>query len=346
MAGTDSLRLVLMLPQCNRIVTPDAVLRTAEAADEMGFYGVSVRDHISYNGWWISSGTVDTDVEGDDRDFYESMQTLAFVASRTERVKLATSVTVLPNRHPVLFAKQAATLDMLSGGRLILGVGVGPPSGRSLRDTRLSHHRTNAEKEYDAFDIPGNRGRRTDEYLEAVFTIWSEESATYHGEYVSFENLDMFPKPLQQPRPRILIGGNSDLALRRAARYGDGWNPSQMPVERYSETADRLRGYFVEENRVGPAILGINNVVAVAASDEIAHAQAYPTASRIFHSEEAYRARTLVGSPETFAARLRAYRDAGVNWVEMRPVYPTVDNLIEQMRLITEEVLPAVADGP
>ncbi len=342
MPEADSLRLVLMLPQSNRIVTRDGVLRAAEAADELGFYGVSVRDHINFNGWWISSGMVDIEVEGDDRDFYESMQTLAFVAARTERVKLATSVIVLPNRHPVLFAKQAATLDVLSDGRLIVGIGVGPPSRSSLKDTRLSRHRSNAEKDYDAFDVPGNRGRRVDEYLEAVYTIWSDESATFHGEYVSFEDLDIFPKPIQQPRPEVLIGGNSDIALRRVAAYGDGWIPSQMPVEGYREAVDKLRSYYAEANRTGPKTLGINNYMTVAASDEAAHEQAYPTVSRVFHSEEAYRTRSIVGSPETFAARLRDYRDAGVNWVEVRPVYPTIDNLIEQMNILVEEVIPAV----
>ncbi len=343
MVEQEPMRFVMMLPQSNRIVTRDGLLRVAEAAEELGFYGVSVRDHISFNGAWISSGMRDIDVEGDDRDFYESMQTLAYVAARTETVKLGVSVIVLPNRHPVLFAKQSATLDVLSEGRLILGFGVGPPMRpKSAETTRLGRHRTNAEKEYDAFDVRGNRGPRTNEYIEAVYAVWSQESATFHGNYVSFEDLDVFPKPIQEPRPTVLIGGRSDQALRRTARYADGWNPSQVSVEECRNGVATLNDYYAEEGNFGPTIVGINQIATLGASDEAAHDQAFPTVERVFPSEDEYRLRTLVGSPDTFASRVREYRDAGVNWIEMRPVYPTVENLIDQMRLIHDEVMPAV----
>ena len=341
--GDDPIRLVLMVPQSNRIVTREGLLRTAEAAEELQFYGVSVRDHISFNGAWISSGMRGIKAVGDDRDFFESMQTLAYLAAVTHRVKLAVSVLVLPNRHPVLFAKQAATLDVLSAGRLILGFGVGPPTlTRGVETTRLGRHRTNAEKEYDAFDVPGNRGPRTDEYIEAIYALWSQESATYQGRYVSFEALDMFPKPVQQPRPPVLIGGRSEHALARAARYGDGWNPSQVSVDEYRKGVPRLRELYNQAGRAGPQYLGITQILTVAATDDAAHEQAYPTVAQVCPSEEAYRERTLVGSPATVAARLNEFHEAGVNWVEVRPVYPTIENLIEQMRMLRDEVLPAV----
>lgn len=339
----NPIRIVLMLPQSNRIVTREGLLRAAEAAEALQFYGVSVRDHISFNGAWISSGMRGIKAAGDDRDFLESMQTLAYVAAATHGVKLAVSVLVLPNRHPVLFAKQAATLDVLSNGRLILGFGVGPPSRtKGVETTRLGRHRTNAQKEYDAFDVLGNRGPRTDEYIEAIYALWSQESASYHGRYVSFDDIDMFPKPLQQPRPPVLIGGRSDHALTRAARYADGWNPSQVSVSEYKEGVPRLRTLYKNEGRTGPRYLGINQILTVAATDDIAHEQAYPTVAQVFPSEEEYRKRTLVGSPATVAARLKEFHEVGVNWVEVRPVYPTIENLIEQMRLLRNEVLPAV----
>lgn len=336
------MKFVMMVPQSNRIVSRDGLLRTIEAAEELGFYGVSVRDHISFNGAWISSGMRDID-GGDDRDFFESMQTLAFIAGRTQRVKIGVSVVVLPNRHPVLFAKQAATLDVLSEGRLFLGVGVGPPSRPgALETTKLGGHLSNAEKEYFAFDVSGNRGPRTNEYLEAVYTIWQEESATFHGDYVSFQDLDIFPKPVQQPRPPVLIGGRSDHALRRAARYGEGWNPSQITVDQVRDTVPRLRDLYADEGREGPDIIGVNQVCTIASSDDEADDQTRPTVStRVFYDDEQYRARTIVGSPDTFTARLKDYEAAGANWIEMRPVYPTVDNLIEQMHMIHDEVMPA-----
>ena len=131
-------------------------------------------------------------------------------------------------------------------------------------------------------------------------------------------------------------------SLARAARYVDGWNPSQISVDEYRRGVPRLRELYKEAGRTGPQYLGINQILTIAATDDAAHEQAYPTVAQVFSSEEAYRERTLVGSPTTVAARLTEFHEAGVNWIEVRPVYPTIENLIEQMRILRDEVLPAV----
>jgi probable F420-dependent oxidoreductase len=331
-----------MLPQTNAIASPEALIRTAEAADEYGFYAVSVRDHIIFNGAWVTSGM--RGLEGDERDIFESLQTLAFVASRTTRVMLGTSVIVLPNRHPLLFAKQTSSLDVLSGGRLLLGIGVGPNRRpESTGTTNLGQHRTNLEKEYDIFGATGPRGRRMDEYVRAVLAIWTQERPTFHGEYVDFDEIDVFPKPIQRPHPPILIGGRAPQAQRRAAEYGDGWIPSQVTIDEVVPAVEAITRMRIEHGRdPGPGMIGINVHSVIAASDDEAEAFVTPTIGHMFADSAQLRARTLIGTVDTFRERVLAYQAAGVDYVELKPVYRSIDHLIEQMRVIRDEIMPAV----
>ncbi len=337
-----ALRFSVMLPQTNVVASPDAILRVAETAEELGFDAITVHDHIVFNGFWIASGMMGATGPGDNRDLYEAMETLTFVAARTERIRLVASVIIIPIRDPVLFAKQAATLDVLSGGRFVLGVGVGPPLNPSgYETTKLGPHRGNAAREYEAVGVTGNRGPRTDEYLRAIYTIWANESATFHGDYVSFEGIEVFPKPIQEPRPLVMIGGRSDHALRRAARYAEGWNPSQVSAAQFASSLPTLRSYYDDEGREGPTELGINIHSVIASTDDAAHAISDPTAAKLCPTKQEYLDRTIVGDPATFSDRIGEYVAAGVNYVELKPLYPDVEHLIAQMRLIHDEVMPA-----
>jgi probable F420-dependent oxidoreductase len=339
------MRFAVMLPQTNRIASPDALIRVAEAAEELGFHAVSVRDHIVFNGVWITSGMRGLDLPGDDRNIFEALQTLAFVASRTRSVRLGASVLILPNRHPLLLAKQTSTLDVLSGGRLIVGFGVGPNRrpGGSTDTTQLGQHRANLEKEYDTFGANGPRGRRMDEYLEAVIAIWTQDRPSFDGRYVHFEEVDVFPKPVQKPYPPILFGGRSPQAQRRAARYGDGWIPSQVSVDEVLAGVTEIRRLRAEMGR-DPwlAYVGVNMHSALGLTDDEAEALAQPTVGHLFADAGAFRARTIVGSVETFRDRVLAYRDAGVDYLELKPVYRSIDHLIDQMRTVHDEIMPAV----
>jgi probable F420-dependent oxidoreductase len=142
-----------------------------------------------------------------DADWLDPLVTLSFAAAATERIGVATGVLLLPEHNPVLLAKQAASVDVLSGGRLTLGVGVGW-----------------SREEFEALGVPfARRGHRTDEYLQAMRTLWREDVASFEGEFVSFKQVRVNPKPLRDRRIPIVIGGNSDAALRRVAGFGDGW---------------------------------------------------------------------------------------------------------------------------
>jgi alkanesulfonate monooxygenase SsuD/methylene tetrahydromethanopterin reductase-like flavin-dependent oxidoreductase (luciferase family) len=341
-------KFAVMLPQTNRIASADALVRVAEAAEELDFHAISVRDHIVFNGVWITSGMRDIDLPGDDRNIFEALMTLAFVASRTERIRLGTSVIILPNRHPLLLAKQLSTLDVLSGGRLLVGFGVGPnrKPGGSTDTTQLGQHRSNLQKEYDSFGgAIGHRGRRLDEYLEAVIAIWTEERPSFDGEYVHFEEVDVFPKPIQKPYPPILFGGRSAPARRRVARFGDGWIPSQVAVDEIREgLPEILRLRDEMENPKPLRYVGINMHAALAPTDDEAEALAHPTVGHLFADRESFLERTIVGSVDTFRDRVLAYRDAGVDYVELKPVYRSIHHCVEQLRMIRDEIMPAVTD--
>ncbi len=340
-----SVRFSVMLPQTNRVSSPEAIIDVAEAAEDLGFDAITVHDHIVFNGFWIASGMPGAEGPGDDRDLYEAMETLTYVASRTDRVLLVASVIIIPIRNPVLLAKQVATLDRFSDGRFVLGVGVGPPlRPTGYETTKLGPHRGNAAKEYDAVDVTGNRGPRTDEYIMAMYEIWENESSTFKGEYVSFEDIEVFPKPVQEPRPPVWIGGRSQKALERAARLGDGWNPSQPSAQQLAEALPRLTELFEAAGRQGPDTVGINIHSVIAETDTAAQAIIEPAARKLFPSQEEYEQRTIAGSPETFTKRVAEYVAAGADYIELKPLYPKVGHLIEQMELIAAEVIPAFRD--
>ena len=188
------------------IEDPQAMVGLASRAEALGFDSVWVHDHV------FNVGHVFDRIGG--RPYYEPLTLLSFVAARTKRVRLGTSVLVLPYHNPIRLAKAAATLDVLSGGRLILGVGVGA-----------------IENEMEAMGSPfKERGAFTDEAIAVMRTLWTEEDPRFVGTYSRFAGMKFSPKPLQTPLP-IVIGGVSRAAIRRAARLGNGWQPLGLSPE-------------------------------------------------------------------------------------------------------------------
>lgn len=333
----------VMLPQTNRVASAAAIRQVAEAAEDLNFHSVVVHDHLSFNGWWIVSGMRGIDVPGDDRDLYEAMETLTYVSAFTSRVRLNVSVMIVAMRQPLALAKQVSTLDALSGGRLTLGVGVGPPLRPEQRETtRLGEHRTNAAREYRASGLRGERARRTDEYLDAMIAVWTQDRTTFSGEFVSFDDIEVFPKPVQQPHPPLVVGGRSEAALRRAVRLGAGWQPSQISVGQLADGVSRLQSMCAEGDQPMPTEIGVNLPTVIADTDEAAEAIAGPTVRPVFPGDVEYQERTIVGSPETFLRRVQEYQKAGATYMEIKPLYPSIDHLLEQMRTIKEYVVPAL----
>ncbi|MBY0441346.1 MAG: LLM class F420-dependent oxidoreductase [Mycobacteriaceae bacterium] len=155
-------------------------------------------------------------------DWLDPLIGLSFAAAATSTINVATGVLLLAEHNPVLVAKQAATLDRLSGGRLLLGVGIG-----WLRE------------EFDALGVPfPRRAQRTAEYVMAMRTLWRDDSATFAGEFVKFDAVRVNPKPLRDRSIPIIVGGNSDAALRRAVAWGDGWYGFNLDVNTLAERVE------------------------------------------------------------------------------------------------------------
>ncbi len=201
-------------PPWSAAMTPDDVQLVARTADDLGFDGLFVPEHLD-----LPVGLADAM----GAHWPHALTAMAFLAGATRRIAVASSVVILPLHHPVALAKAVATLDVLSGGRVILAVGVG-----------------HAKEEFDALGVPfAERGRIADEYLEAMGHLWSDEEPVFEGRFVRFEGVRFEPKPRQTPHPPIWIGGNSRAALRRAARFGQGWFP-------WLVTADQLPALLAE----------------------------------------------------------------------------------------------------
>lgn len=168
-----------------------------------------------------------------DADWLDPLLGLSYVAALTTRIGLATGVLLLPEHNPVLTAKQAATLDVLSGGRLTLGVGIGWSA-----------------EEFAALGVPfARRGQRTAEYVQAMRTLWADDVTSFHGEFAGFDAIRVNPKPVHGRRIPIVFGGNSDAALRRVAAYGDGWYGFNLPAAAVAERLAALAGYCRERGR-------------------------------------------------------------------------------------------------
>lgn len=196
--------------------SPEALARRAKRAEEIGFESQWIGDHIA-----LPADAPDPAQE----PRLELITALAHLAGVTSRVRLASGVAVLPQRHPVLLAKQLASVDVLSNGRLIVGVGAGY-----------------VEQELKALGASlADRGARTDEFLAAIQALWGEETPEFTGRFVSFADVIQRPRPMQRPRPPIVCGGHSPPALRRAAERADGWYGWDLSPEQAAIVLDDLR---------------------------------------------------------------------------------------------------------
>ena len=210
--------------------SPESLARTAELGEALGYHLVMISDHVA----------IAPDVQARyPAPFYDPFTTLGWLAGLTRRVELGTTVIIIPYRHPLETARMAAILDRLSGGRLILGIGVGW-----------------AKQEFQALGVPFHqRGAMTNDYLGAIKTAWTQEVASHDGPFVSFRDVHTDPRPLRAPHPPIWVGGASDAALRRAVNHGDGWHPIRIRIDWLRDTGlPRLREFAGEAGKLPPAL--------------------------------------------------------------------------------------------
>ena len=229
------MRIDLWIPTATPFSTPELLAAIGREAQERGFSGLWVGEHVVLFEEYESSYPYADDGRipaPAGTGLLEPLNTLSFLAAHTSTVRLGTAMVLLPQRNPVYTAKEVATLDWLSGGRVDLGIGVGW-----------------LEEEFRAVNVPWpQRGRRTDEYLEVLRTLWSDDTSQFEGEFYSLNPCQMFPKPVQSPVP-IHIGGESDAALARVARAGHGWHTFNRAPGDLAEPLARLDGLLAVEGR-------------------------------------------------------------------------------------------------
>ena len=211
-------------------VSPEALARWAALAEALGYHLVMISDHVA--------PTPDV-VAKYPAPIYDPFTTLGWLAGTTRTIELGTTVIILPYRHPVQTARVAATVDRLSGGRFIFGVGVGW-----------------SQLEFEALGVPfARRGAVSNDYLAAIKTLWTSDVASHAGLFVSFKDVHTGPRPLRSPHPPIWVGGSSDAALRRAVRYGDAWHPNRVRMDWLRDTGlPKIAALAAAEGKPVPAL--------------------------------------------------------------------------------------------
>jgi probable F420-dependent oxidoreductase len=316
----------LMLPI--PFVRPEDFVRIGRAAERMGYDSVWGNDHITTQ-HYVRALHPDTPPA-----FYEVLITLAVVGAATTRLRLGTALLVLPMRDPVWVAKQAATLDQLTGGRFVLGTGIGA-----------------YREEFEAWGprLKGaRRGEMADEALELLRRLFTERSVTFEGRHYACADLEMYPKPRQQPFP-IFVGGHNIENVRRAARWGQGWLPGWRPFEELDERIRLLRRLAAEAGRDPDAIeVAPQFSVTVAKTMEEAERK-YMASGLVAHRKSlAYTGRdlsrqveaNLVGSPDVIREKVARLAAIGVQHCSAL-MFPTdtVEEMLEQMQWLAEAVI-------
>ncbi len=274
--------------------------RIAEACDRNGFFYLGVSDHVCVPRSHAAAMST---------TWYDTVATLGFLAAVTTRVRLMSYVWVAPYRHPLVTAKAFATLDALSGGRVILGVGAG-----------------HLQAEFETLGVDfARRGRRLDEAIDAIVAAWSDEFPAHSGAHWSFRDLGQRPRPIQQPRPPIWVGGSTPAALRRAAERGDGWLPQGVPEMGMPAAIAFVRAHRARTRGEAPIEIGMNApwLYVGAPSFDVGP-------------------NTRTGAAEEIAAVLRDIKALGVQHCGVRFRSRSCDELVDQIEAFGRDVAPLI----
>jgi len=311
------------LPGRGQLATPERLGIIARKGEEFGFDTLLTGDHIlvpknissvypyTEGGEFPGSGSGES---------MEQITLLSYIAGQTSKIRLVTSVLIVPHRNPLIAAKSLATLDVLSGGRLVVGVGVG-----WMRE------------EFQALGLPPfeERGAVTDEYIRAFKVLWTEDDPHFKGKYISFDDISFLPKPVQKPHPPIWVGGESRPALRRTAELADGWYPlgsnPTFPMgtpEQLQVGLDRLAQYAQRFGRDPSTIETIYRTHQFELKKEAAGPDRLP----------------FVGDADQIAGDIRQYQDMGVTsmiWDFLRQT-DDLDTMLGLMEDFAKQVWPKV----
>lgn len=280
----------------------DEIRGIAQACDANGFFYLAVSDHVCVPREQAKAmSTV----------WYDTIATLGFLAAATQRVRLLSYVYVVPYRHPLMTAKAFATLDALSGGRVILGVGAGHLQG-----------------EFETLGVDfTQRGKLLDEAIDLIAAAFTDEYPSHSGATWTVRDVGQRPRPVQQPRPPIWVGGSTKPALRRAAERGDGWLPQGVPEMGMPAAIEYIRTHRAKVRGDAPIEIGMNAPWMYVGKPSFEVSQA-----------------TRTGSGEELAASLREMKSIGVSHCGVRFRSRSCDELVEQIHAFGNEVAPLLND--
>ena len=285
--------------------------------DELWQY-VDACEELDIDSLWLSDRIVSEIMN------VEPMIALSFIAARTKKLKFGTSVLALPLRNPTVLAKEIATLDFLSGGRVLPAVGLG----------------TEDEREFEACGSPKRqRGGRTDEAIEVMKLLWSQDNVTFHGKYYTLNDVTIQPKPVQKDLPPMWIGGRSEAAIQRTARIGDGWLVSQATPDEVADGVARIKvGALEHGNEIEDDHYGVLFSYFIADTPEEAAKQAAPYMLRR-RTDVDYAEFSAFGTPAHVSQLMERYIDAGAPKIVVRPACAP-ELMMEQLELLGKEVVP------
>ena len=282
----------------------------AKAAENLGIDSIWVSDHVVMPEKHLGSFS---------EVFYDPLMLLSYIASETSTIELGTSVIILPYRNPVVVAKMIATLDVLSEGRVIFGVGPGW-----------------MKEEYAALSVPyDKRGARTNEYIGAIKELWVNDNPSFEGEFCSFSNIKFYPKPVQKPHPQIFIAGASDYAIKRAVELGDGWQPTWVSSE------DVKDGIFKLETMANEVGRDLSNFT-------------YSVRNRLHIVDDNYVANDgnssksddppflLRGTPSDITQYIKDYKELGVSHIVLDPAVENLDDVFSTIEIVSKEIIPEI----
>ena len=309
------------LPNNGPTAQPDALAEIAKPGDELGFHSMVVGDHVLVPEKIDSPYpyTVGGEFPGADTgEYLEQLTLLTFLAGITQKIRLVPSVMIVPYRNPLLAAKMLATLDVLSKGRLTVGVGVGW-----------------MEEEFVALDAPpfAERGEVTNEYLRIFKELWTNDNPSFHGKYYRFSGINFLPRPVQKPHPPIWVGGQSRRAMRRAAELGDGWHPvgaiPAAPLEPEDLADDLVTLYrYAEAAGRDPGEL-----------DVAIKAPLYDLGSPSSGSPSNKDRRRFSGRPEQILQDIQTYTDVGVTHTIFDIRSSDLNQTTDRMAWFAEEII-------
>lgn len=293
------------IPNCRHLATPDIIRSTAVGAEQLGYDSVWVSDHVV---------VPHANIVNFGETVFDPLVTLGLVAGATRRVRLGTTVLIVPYRNAVVTAKMIASLDALSGGRVVFGVGAGWVAAESA-----------------ALGVPfAERGAMTDEYLEAMQELWVSPAPSFAGKYTQFGGIVFEPKPVQKPHPPIWVGGHSRAALRRTAQFGAAWHPiNRAPDELRAGQAEIAR-LAQARGRSAPPALTLRNDIRI-----VRPGQSAPASAR--------GGRVLAGEPSALADQIAELAACGVEHLVLEFLSADGRELGEQMAVFADRVRPHLA---